>query len=212
MKSPGATYCRSARKRVLDLGLTLPALIALSPLLLLLGLLIRVASGTPVFFRQERVGRDGRLFVLLKFRTMEAGPPTGLPITGAGDRRVTGIGRLLRRAKLDELPQLLNVLRGEMSLVGPRPEVERYVMGYTPEQRRVLTALPGLTDPASIVYRDEEALLGSVPEVGREDFYVRQLLPRKLALSLDYIPRATVASDLRILLKTGCALLGMTSR
>jgi lipopolysaccharide/colanic/teichoic acid biosynthesis glycosyltransferase len=133
---------------------------------------------------------------------MRPGSEAGLQITGRGDDRVTTMGRLLRALKLDELPQLWNVLRGDMSLVGPRPEVPRYVAAYTPEQRRVLRARPGLTDPATILFVDEEDLLGAVQPPERETYYVGHVLPRKLALNLDYIERAGVLYDLRLILAT----------
>jgi lipopolysaccharide/colanic/teichoic acid biosynthesis glycosyltransferase len=212
MRRGGLAYCRGARRRALDLVLAAPSIVLLAPILLLVALLIRILSGPPVLFRQTRVGRDGQAFVLYKFRTMRAGGAGGMPITGAGDPRVTPIGRLLRRTKLDELPQLLNVLRGEMSLVGPRPEVPRYVERYTADQRRVLEVSPGLTDPASLAFRDEEALLGSRPETERESYYVQELVPRKLTLSLAYIGEASAAGDLHLILRTGLALLGLGRR
>lgn len=199
---PGRSYCRGAVKRGLDIALALPALLVLTPILLLVAAVVLLTSGLPVLFTQGRIGMDGRPFRLLKFRTMLKDDGRGLPLTGAGDRRVTRVGRFLRAAKLDELPQLVNVLTGDMSLVGPRPEVPRYVARYTPEQRSVLDTRPGLTDPASVLFRDEEALLGSVPDESRERFYLEVILPRKLVMNLDYIDRASVGYDLLLVLKT----------
>ncbi|HUD71669.1 MAG TPA: sugar transferase [Dongiaceae bacterium] len=208
----GLPYCRGRRKRALDLVLAAPALLLLAPLLLLIAVAVRVSMGPPVLFRHERIGRDGRPFRLLKFRSMRPSPPDSAAITSAGDPRITPAGRLLRRTKLDELPQLFNVIRGEMSLVGPRPEVPRYVQRYTPEQRRVLDVPPGLTDPASLCYRDEEAILGRVREADRERYYVEELAPRKIALSLAYITEAGIGADLKVMLRTGLAVLGLSPR
>ena len=182
--------------------LGLLALTLLSPLFLIMAVAIAASSGRPVLFRQVRIGLEGRPFRLLKFRTMRTDADGGLPITGSGDPRVTPLGRLLRASKLDELPQLVNVVRGEMSFVGPRPEVPRYVARYTVEQRRVLEVRPGLTDPASVLFRDEEALIGSVPEGQRETFYLETVLPKKLRMNLEYIDRATVTYDLALVLRT----------
>jgi lipopolysaccharide/colanic/teichoic acid biosynthesis glycosyltransferase len=202
----GRRYCRSVGKRAFDLGGSLAALVVLSPLFLVVGLVVLIGSGWPLLFAQERVGRDGRPFRLLKFRTMRPGADAGLPLTGRGDPRITGVGRLLRSAKLDELPQLVNVLRGEMSIVGPRPEVPRYVAGYDARQRSVLLARPGLTDPATLCFRAEEELLGAVPEAEREGHYLRAILPRKLDLNLAYIENAGFWSDIGIVLRTVGAL------
>jgi len=200
--SPGRAYCRGALKRGLDIALALAALLILAPILLLLAAAVLLTSGLPVLFTQERIGMDGRSFRLLKLRTMRRDASRGLPLTAAGDRRVTRVGRYLRAAKLDELPQLVNVLAGDMSLVGPRPEVPLYVARYTPEQRRVLDARPGLTDPASVLFREEEALLGSVPDQSRERYYLEDILPKKLGMNLTYIDRASLGYDLLLVLKT----------
>lgn len=198
----GRSYCRGPLKRGLDAVLSLSALVILFPVLLLLALAILMTSGRPVLFTQERIGMDGKPFSMLKFRSMRAAGGGGLPLTGAGDPRVTGIGRLLRATKLDELPQLINVVAGEMSLVGPRPEVPRYVAHYNPAQRSVLEARPGMTDPASVLFRDEEALLGSVPEESRERYYLEAILPKKLAMNQEYIDRASLGYDLALVLQT----------
>lgn len=202
MSGRGETYCTGRLKRGLDLVLSLLALVSLAPLFLILTLAVILTSGRPALFRQDWIGLDGRSFRLLKFRTMRAECGGGLPITGSGDPRVTFLGRFLRACKLDELPQLVNVFRGEMSFVGPRPEVPRYVALYTPEQRRVLRVRPGLTDPATVLFRDEEALLGAVDEARREAYYVNEVLPRKLAINLAYVERAGLLYDLRLIAGT----------
>ena len=189
-------------KRALDLALASTALLALSPLFAVIAALIKREPG-PVLFRQTRVGRGGRHFTLLKFRTMtcealSAQLPAQL-LTCAGDARVTPLGQRLRHWKLDELPQLVNVVRGDMALVGPRPEVPRYVALYTPEQREVLRVRPGITGIDSVYYRDESRLLvGGDPE----RLYTEEIMPRKLALSRAYAERRSLALDVRILLWT----------
>ena len=203
----GRAYGRGPLKRSLDLALTIPSLLVALPVLALLAALVVLLSGWPILYRQVRVGRDGRPFILLKFRTMRRGSAGGPQITSRGDARVTRVGRMLRATKLDELPQLFNILRGDMSVVGPRPEVPRYVDRYTPEQRRVLEVRPGLTDLATLEYRNEEVLLARVAEGEREAHYVGTILPRKLALNLDYISRASLGFDLMLLFRTVGAIL-----
>ena len=203
----GRAYCTGRLKRGVDLALALLGLTLLSPLFLILGVVVAATSGQPVLFRQDRIGLDGRPFRLLKFRTMRADAGGGLPITGSGDPRVTSLGRLLRTSKLDELPQLVNVVRGEMSFVGPRPEVPRYVALYTREQRGVLEVRPGLTDPATVLFRDEEALLCAVEEARREAYYVNEVLPRKLAINLRYVEQAGLMYDLGLIIGTVKAIL-----
>jgi lipopolysaccharide/colanic/teichoic acid biosynthesis glycosyltransferase len=164
-------------------------------------MLIKLDDGGAVFFRQVRVGRDGRLFRVWKFRTMIANAEQrGGPLTVGEDPRTTRIGRWLRRSKLDELPQLFNVLAGEMSLVGPRPEVPRYVALYSPDQRRVLDLVPGITDPASIVYRHESDLLARAPDPERH--YIAVIMPEKIRINLAYAARATWWTDLVVVLDT----------
>ncbi|MFA5205792.1 MAG: sugar transferase [Lentisphaeria bacterium] len=191
----------SAWKRLFDLAAAVGGLLVLSPLLVLTALAVKLTSPGPVLFCQERVGRGGRPFRILKFRTMVADAERrGLRITAGGDPRVTPVGRLLRRYKLDELPQLWNVAVGEMSLVGPRPEVAKYVALYTMEQRRVLAVRPGITDPAALAYRHEEALLAQAAEP--EQFYIGEVMPAKLRINLDYINRRSFWRDLGVLLRT----------
>jgi lipopolysaccharide/colanic/teichoic acid biosynthesis glycosyltransferase len=191
--------------RLFDLLLAAPALVLLTPLFLLIALAVRWDSPGPVFHRGVRVGKDGVHFRLYKFRSMrvDAGG-NGPAITAAGDPRITRSGAFLRRTKLDELPQLLNVLRGEMSLVGPRPEDPRYVALYTAEQRRVLRVRPGITGAASVAYRREENLLTG-PDW--EQVYCNQVLPAKLAIDLAWLDRRTLAGDLLLLLRTVAAVL-----
>ena len=188
-------------KRAVDVAGAVAGLVVLSPVLAALALLVKAGDGGPVLFRQERVGRDGRLFWMYKFRSMvQDAERGGSLLTVGGDPRITPVGRLLRRTKLDELPQLLNVLRGEMSLVGPRPEVPRYVALYTAEQRRVLALVPGITDPAATAYIDEGALLARAADP--EQAYVQQIMPDKLRLNLQYAARATVLTDVAVILRT----------
>ncbi|MEW6269260.1 MAG: oligosaccharide flippase family protein [Thermodesulfobacteriota bacterium] len=191
----------AALRRGLDVTAAALALLLLAPLLLVLALLVRATSSGPALFVQQRIGRGGRPFGLVKFRTMCTGAATqGPPITAAGDPRVTRVGRLLRRTKLDELPQLWNVLRGDMSLVGPRPEVPRYLAQLSAEQPEVLAVRPGITDPASIAFRDEEELLAAAGDPERA--YREDILPRKLELSAHYLARRSVWTDLGVVART----------
>jgi lipopolysaccharide/colanic/teichoic acid biosynthesis glycosyltransferase len=194
-------------KRIFDAAASAFGLILLSPILLLIGATVRGTSRGPAIFRAERVGRGGRTFQIWKFRTMRSGAP-GPRITAAGDPRVTGFGRLLRRTKLDELPQLVNVLRGDMSLVGPRPEDPFYVEGYTAEQRKVLSVRPGITSEASLRFRREEALLSGE---GWEKRYRTEILPEKLRQEIQAIERRTFFGDLAILAKTLFSLLSTSA-
>jgi lipopolysaccharide/colanic/teichoic acid biosynthesis glycosyltransferase len=188
-------------KRAFDLISSALGLAVLSPLFAVIAGTILLDDRGPVFFRQERVGLGGRRFRILKFRTMRPDAErVGLPITAGADPRITRIGRVLRKAKLDELPQLFNVLRGEMSLVGPRPEVPRYVELYSHEQREVLSVVPGITDPASTAYIDEAAMLEGVDDPER--VYIEQIMPAKLRLNLEYARRATFRGDIALILRT----------
>ncbi len=190
-------------KRLYDVCLSFCGLALLSPLFVVIGALVKLADGGPIFYRQARVGRGGRQFLICKFRTMVVpAEQTGPSLTKSGDARVTRIGRILRQTKLDELPQLWNVFKGDMSLVGPRPEVPCYVQHYTPEQRAILLLKPGITDLASLCFREEEALLGNADDL--EQFYIRHCLPRKLQLNRDYAQRANLFSDTWIILQTIC--------
>ncbi len=195
-------------KRAFDLlGATL-ALLLLWPLLLALALWVRLDSPGPALFRQERVGRHGRVFRIHKLRSMCAdGPASGLALTVGADARITRAGAWLRRTRLDELPQLIDVLRGDMSLVGPRPEVPRYVAHYPPGLReRALAVRPGITDPSSLDWLDEAAVLAAAADPERE--YIERILPAKLQAAAAYAERATLGSDLRVLGRTLVVLLG----
>jgi lipopolysaccharide/colanic/teichoic acid biosynthesis glycosyltransferase len=189
-------------KRIFDLVCAAVGLLLLSPPLLLIALVVKLDSPGPVFFRQERVGQGERHFRIHKFRTMRADAASvGLPVTVGDDARITRVGRVLRHYRLDELPQLIDVLRGDMSIVGPRPEVPRYVAHYPQELKaRVLAVRPGMTDPATLAHIDEAALLAAAANPERE--YVDVILPRKLALQADYASRATLLSDVGLLLRT----------
>ena len=186
-------------KRLFDIVMAGLALLLMSPLLIGIAAWIRLDSVGPVFFRQERVGRHGRLFRIHKFRTMVTDAERlGAQITVSGDPRITAAGRFLRRSKLDELPQLIDVLAGTMSLVGPRPEVPRYVAMYpTALREKVLSVRPGITDPASIEFRDEGALLAAAADPERE--YADVVLPAKLRFAADYVDHASLAYDLRLI-------------
>ena len=199
-------------KRLFDITLSLLALVLLCPLLLAVALWVRLDSQGPVLFRQQRVGRGGRLFGILKFRTMQVNAEAaGLQITVGQDPRITRTGRWLRRSKLDELPQLLNVLRGEMSMVGPRPEVPRYVALYPADQRAtVLSVRPGITDLASLALRDESTLLARSADPERT--YVEEILPTKLRYACDYVRQRSLWLDLRIIARTAMILLGRQDR
>jgi lipopolysaccharide/colanic/teichoic acid biosynthesis glycosyltransferase len=189
-------------KRLFDLLLSGTGLLLLAPLMLLVALAIRLDSPGPVMFRQERVGRQGKLFRIHKFRTMTYSPALAGPlITVGADARITRVGALLRRAKLDELPQLIDVLAGDMSLVGPRPEVPKYVALYPAAMReKVLSVRPGITDPASLRFLDESTLLARAADPERE--YVEVVIPQKLAAAVAYAEHATLATDLRVIGQT----------
>lgn len=197
---------RPGLPRLVDAALALAALVAASPLLLLAAAAVAATSPGPIFFRQERIGRGGRSFTLLKLRTMRPGA-AGSQLTAAGDARITPVGRWLRRFKLDEIPQLWHVLRGDMSLVGPRPEVPRFVDRSDLLWRAVLAARPGLTDPVTLRLRDEEALLAAAGGDDAEGFYRDRLLPWKLRGYRDYLERRNWATDLAVLAATGLAVL-----
>jgi len=188
-------------KRAFDIVFALLLLLLLLPLLLVLGCGVAFTSSGGAFFRQVRVGRGGRDFRLLKFRTMRTGSEAKGQLTiGGRDPRVTAVGYWLRKTKLDELPQLWNVLVGDMSVVGPRPEVPKYVALYSPEQRLVLNVRPGITGMASIDYIDENELLAKAADPERA--YIKQVMPAKLALDLRYVHEQSFAMDLRIIMST----------
>ena len=188
-------------KRILDIVVSLIGLICLLPLLLLVAVLIKLDSTGPVFFRQTRMGMRFRPFQILKFRTMVQDSSTrGQSITVGDDPRITRVGWFLRKTKIDELPQLINVLRGEMTFVGPRPEVPQYVELFRQDYEEILKIRPGITDLASIKYRDEAALLGQ--SKNPEEEYVTRVLPDKINLGKEYIRRSSVFFDLTLIFKT----------
>lgn len=189
-------------KRALDIVASGLGLLVLSPLLLVTGMVVKLTSKGPVFFRQERVGRGFRRFGIYKFRTMVADAPNlgGQITAGERDPRITSVGRLLRKTKLDELPQLINVLKGDMSLVGPRPEVPRYVEMFHADYEEILRVRPGITDLASVKYRDEAAILGEHADT--ESIYVREILPDKIKLAKRYVQQRTMLLDLKLIYTT----------
>ncbi len=188
-------------KRTLDILLSLFAVVILSPVFVFIAVLIKLSSPGPVFFRQTRVGKGGREFRLIKFRTMRVDAEhLGPQVTAGGDCRITGFGMLLRKTKLDELPELGNVLAGDLSLVGPRPEVPRYVRHYKPEWGLVFRVRPGITDLATLQFRDEESVLAGAQD--RERAYIDIVLPTKMKLALDYVDRQSLWLDLKILFLT----------
>ena len=197
---PGGLYRRGG-KRLVDIVFSGLGLLILAPLFLIVAFVTKLSSPGPAFFRQRRVGKNGKTFVILKFRSMvDAAGQCVPPITASSDPRITARGAFLRRYKIDELPQLWNVLKGDMSLVGPRPELEIYVRGYTPLQRRVLEVRPGITDVGSLFYRAEEKLLGMSGDP--EAYYVEHILPTKLSLNLQYIENYNFVCDLVLIVKT----------
>jgi len=194
-------------KRIFDFVLSSVFLVLFLIPYALIALIIKLDSEGPVHHKAQRAGKGGRLFTLLKFRTMKIGAATAGPaITSSGDERITRVGRILRKTKLDEIPQLWNVLKGEMSLIGPRPEDPRYVALYNSEQKKILDVKPGLSSPASIRYRNEEEIL---QRSGRsvEEFYISTVMPAKLKLDLQYFENQSFTRDLEICFKTALAVL-----
>lgn len=194
-------------KRIFDVVVALGGLIILAPVFSAIAVLIKLDSPGSVFFKGRRIGRDGKLFHMVKFRSMVSdADKKGATITCGDDPRVTRVGRVLRKTKLDELPSLINVLKGEMSLVGPRPESPNWVERYTPKQREVLTVRPGITGLAQIKYRDEESLLSTAT---LETEYPR-IMEDKLSIDLEYVENRTFLQDISILLQTFTALFRAT--
>ncbi|MBC7363280.1 MAG: sugar transferase [Candidatus Aminicenantes bacterium] len=188
-------------KRAFDFIFSTLGLVFLFPFFLIIALMIKIEDGGPVLFIQKRVGYKGRPFFMYKFRTMVVdAEKKGNLLTVGGDPRITKSGRLLRKFKLDELPQLINVIKGEMSLVGPRPEVEKYVNLYTNEQREVLNLYPGITDPASIEYVNESELLAQSSDP--EKLYVEKIMPEKIRINLEYARKASWWTDFLVIVKT----------
>ena len=187
-------------KRAFDIIFSLIGLLFLSPLFLILFLIIPLDSKGGVFFRQYRVGKNGKEFKLIKFRSMKKIAEDKLELTVGEDQRITRIGKYIRSYKIDEFPQLWNILKGEMSFVGPRPEVPRYVQLYSDEQRIVLSVRPGLTDPASLAFMNEAQILAETDNPTEK--YIREIMPEKLRMNIDYLEKRSFLTDLRIILKT----------
>ena len=188
-------------KRLFDIIASLIGIIILSPILLLISLLIIFESGFPILYKQKRVGKENKDFFLLKFRSMNKGADKkGLLTIGEKDSRITRVGYYLRKYKLDELPQLLNVLTGNMSIVGPRPEVRKYVDLYSDDQKKVLSVKPGITDYASMEYTNENEILAKSTEP--EQLYIQEVMPKKLFLNQKYIQEMGLITDIKIIFKT----------
>lgn len=185
-------------KRALDLAVAIPGLILASPVIAVAAAAVKLESRGPAFYRGERVGRLGRRFQIVKLRSMVSNA-AGPGVTSADDPRITRVGRFLRRTKFDELPQLWNVIRGDMSLVGPRPESPEFVNLYTPEQRRVLSVRPGITSPTSLAFHDEEQTLA---EQGGAASYAETVMPQKLERDLEYIDHQSMGKDLKVIAQT----------
>jgi lipopolysaccharide/colanic/teichoic acid biosynthesis glycosyltransferase len=192
-------------KRLFDIVMACLGLLLLFPLLLVVALLIKLDSPGPIFFRQERIGKKLRPFFIYKFRTMvhDASRKGGLITVGA-DPRITRVGRILRKTKLDELPQLINIVKGEMSFVGPRPEVPRYVELFRQDYEEILNVPPGLTDLASLQYRDEAEVLQRAENP--EDEYIKRILPDKIRLAKEYLRRSSLSFDMTLIFRTLVAL------
>jgi len=188
-------------KRYFDFFVSIVSLVILLPVFLLVAVAIKLEDGGPVFFFQERVGRNFSTFKVVKFRTMTTDPQVAGPlVTSENDKRITKVGKILRKLKIDELPQIFNVLRGEMSIVGPRPEVPKYVKLFEKEYRKLLTVRPGMTEYASVVFRNEEQILSRYTEP--ETAYVTGILPKKIKLELIYVSRVSFIFDIKIFLWT----------
>ena len=188
-------------KRIFDIIFSILGIILLSPFLIIISIIIKCTSEGPILFKQTRVGKNNKDFKILKFRTMIPDAESrGLKITVGEDPRITGVGKFLRKYKLDEFPQIFNVLFGEMSLVGPRPEVRKYVDLYTEEQLKVLSVRPGVTDLASIKYKDENKVLAE--STNPENTYINLIMQEKLKINLDYLDNASVLFDIKLILKT----------
>jgi lipopolysaccharide/colanic/teichoic acid biosynthesis glycosyltransferase len=188
-------------KRLFDITASFFGIIILSPLLIFIGLWVGLSSKGGVFYKQIRVGKNNKDFKLYKFRSMRVNSDKqGLLTVGSKDSRITKAGYFIRKYKIDELPQLFNVLKGDMSFVGPRPEVRRYVDLYSEEQMKVLSVRPGITDPASIKYRNENDILSSASNP--EEYYIQHIMPDKLKINIDYINTQTFIKDIKIIFQT----------
>lgn len=202
--SKESPWALSGGKRFFDVACAILLITASAPLMVMVALVIRASSRGPILFRQNRVGKNGDEFSFLKFRTMysSTGSGSGVLITRSGDGRVTAVGRWLRKWKLDELPQFVNVLKGDMSLVGHRPDMLKYMRTLTGRDRNILYFRPGISSPASLKFRNEEQELAKVPPQEMEQFYINDLLPQKIYMDLNYAERATFLTDCHILLRT----------
>ena len=187
-------------KRIFDIVISFVGLLILFPFILIIALLIKIDSKGPVFFKQVRVTKNAREFKIFKYRTMRVGSDKYSQITVGKDNRITKVGAFLRKYKLDEIPQLINVLIGDMSLVGPRPEVPKYVALYTDEQKEILKVRAGITDYASIEFSDENDLLAS--EEDPEKAYIEKIMPKKIELNKKYISEISILTDIKIILLT----------
>ncbi len=188
-------------KRIFDIIVSFFALFILLPIFVVLGIAIAIESKGGIFYKQKRVGKNGKEFKLFKFRSMYAdADKKGLLTVGGRDSRITKVGYFIRKYKLDELPQLINVLKGDMSIVGPRPEVKKYTDLYSEEQKKVLSARPGITDPASLKYRNENDLLAKAENP--EKYYIEKIMPEKIKISIDYINKRNFFADLKVIFNT----------
>ena len=188
-------------KRIFDLFFSILGLILLLPFFLIIAILIKLDSKGTIFYLQERIGKNGIPFKIFKFRTMvEDADKKGLLSLGKKDNRITRVGRFLRKTKFDELPQLINVLKGDMSFVGPRPEVKKYTDLYTDKQRKILEVRPGITDYASLKYIDEEQILGN--SINPEKTYIEKIMPDKIDINLEYLQNRNLLQDIKLIFET----------
>ena len=193
-------------KRIFDIVASIGGLIVLSPMLIIVAICIKLDSKGPVFFKQKRVGKNKEIFEIYKFRTMVTdAEKLGKQITVGNDSRITGVGKFIRKCKLDEFPQLINVLKGEMSLVGPRPEVPKYVELYDEYQEQILLIQPGITDYASIEFRNENEILGE--SYNPEETYIEEIMPTKIDLNMKYIKNISIVEDIKLIVSTILAIL-----
>lgn len=187
-------------KRMFDILMSFIGIIILLPLMIIIGIIIKLTSKGSILFKQIRVTKNSKLFQIYKFRTMRENSEGNKQITVGNDSRITGIGKILRKTKLDEIPQLFNVIKGEMSLVGPRPEVPKYVELYNDEQKKILQVPAGITDYASIYFSNESELLGKADDP--EKFYIEKIMPYKIELNQKYIENINIFTDIKIIILT----------
>ena len=188
-------------KRIFDLFLAIPSLIILSPVFLISAILIKLESPGPIIFAQERIGQNGKIFKLYKFRTMiKDASKVGPPVTTANDPRITKVGKLLRKYKIDEMLQIINIIKGDMSVIGPRPEIKKYVEMFKDEYKEILKIKPGMTDYALIAFRNEEEILAKFENV--EEGYIKEIMPKKIELYKKYIKDMSLLTDIKIFFKS----------